>query len=45
MENGGSEQVEKEVEKGDMENDSDYKIDVDSLNTDHLSSKPDCRNL
>jgi hypothetical protein len=29
-ENGGSEQEDKEVEKSDMENNYDYKIDVDS---------------
>jgi hypothetical protein len=44
-ENGGSEQEDKEVEKSDMGNNYDYKLDVDSLNTNHLSSKPYCTNL
>ena len=44
-ENGGSEQENKEVEKSDMENNHDYKLDIDSLNAEHLSSKPDCTNL
>ena len=43
VENGGNEKVKKEVEKSD--NGFDNKIDVDSLDTDHLSSKQDCRNL
>ena len=42
-ENGGSD---KEVDKKRvMEDICDNKDDVDSLNTDQLSSKPDCRNL
>ena len=40
MENGKSAQEEKEVE-----NNYNYKIDVDSLKPDYLSSKPNCRNL